>query len=202
MRSSVISWSILILNPLIQLYRVTAWKAFEFWKKEINAPLFNVIWHDGLLYFFAIFSMNLINVIIFLTVPNILRVVNLTWVFRLIGHQIRTNKHLTRPTLMLEVILSCRLLLNLRRVHASTTSQPRWQPKWSDNTKLGTNTSQSISNSNPGGAGDPILHSTELTIFNSSTVKQNPNRGARNDEKSFDIKVNSDWNDVWCSMMD
>ena len=97
---------------------------------------------------------------------------------------------------MLEVILSCRLLLNLRRVHASTTSQPRWQPKWSDNTKLGTNTSQSISNSNPGGAGDPILHSTELTMFNSSTVKQEPNGRVVKDEKFFDVKVNSEWNDV------
>jgi len=163
-------FSIRILNSLIQSYRLTAWKAFEFWKKEINTPLFNVIWHDGLLYFFTIFLMNLINVITFLTVPNILRVVNLTWVFRLIGRQVRTNKHLTRPTLMLQVILSCRLLLNLRKVHASTTSQPRCQPKWSERTKLVMNTSQIISNLNPGGPGDPTLRSTEPTMFNSSTM--------------------------------
>ena len=195
-------WSILILNSLIQLYRLTAWKAFEFWKKEINTPLFNVIWRDGLLYFFAIFSMNLINVVIFLTVPNILRVINLTWVFRVIGRQVRTNEHLTRPTLMLEVILSCRLLLNLRMVHASTTSQSRWYPKLSDNTKVVTNPSQSVSNLNPGGPGDPTLCSTELTVFNSSTAKQEVNRGVGKDEKKFDIKVNSGWSDVWCFIMD
>jgi hypothetical protein len=57
---------------------LTAWKAYEFWKKEINTPLFNIIWRDGLLYFFAIFSMNLINVIVFLTVPKALRAINLT----------------------------------------------------------------------------------------------------------------------------
>jgi len=73
-------------NPLVcpiskffdPLYRLTAWKAYEFWKNEINTPLFNIIWRDGLLYFFAIFSMNLINVIVFLTVPKALRPINLT----------------------------------------------------------------------------------------------------------------------------
>ena len=64
-----------ILDPL---YRLTAWKAYEFWKNEINTPLFKIIWRDGLLYFFVIFSMNLINVIIFLTVPKGLRAINLT----------------------------------------------------------------------------------------------------------------------------
>ena len=201
MRSSAIPWYLLILNSLIQLYRLTAWKAFEFWKKEINIPLFSVIWRDGLLYFFAIFSMNLINVIIFITVPNILRVVNLTWVFHLIGYQVRINKCLTRPTLILQVILSCRLLLNLREVHASTTSKPHWQPKWSDNTKVVTNPSQSVSNLNPGGPGDPI-RSTELTMFNSSAIKLEPPRRVLKDEKSFDGKVNSGWNNAWRSTMD
>jgi hypothetical protein len=57
---------------------------------------------------------------------------------------------------------------------------------------------QSISNLNPGGqlAGDPMLRSTELTMFNSSTVNQEPNRRVVKDEKSFDIKVNPGWNDV------
>jgi hypothetical protein len=69
---------VLLLSSLVQLFRLTAWKAYEYWKREVNTPLFNVIWRDGLLYFFAIFSMNLTNVIIFLTVPKTLRAINLT----------------------------------------------------------------------------------------------------------------------------
>jgi len=68
-----------LVHPISQFfYRLTAWKAYDFWRKEINTPLFNIIWRDGLLYFFVIFSMNLINVIIFLTVPKGLRAINLT----------------------------------------------------------------------------------------------------------------------------
>jgi len=60
------------------LYRLTAWKAYEFWKVEVNAPSrFNVIWRDGLVYFFAIFSMNLANIVIFIAAPETLRAVNL-----------------------------------------------------------------------------------------------------------------------------
>ncbi|KIM41297.1 hypothetical protein M413DRAFT_445329 [Hebeloma cylindrosporum] len=132
--------------------------------------------------------MNLINVIIFLTVPKGLRAINLT------------------PTLMLEVILSCRLLLNLRGAYAPATgSQPRWgfgQPKWSNSTKVPTNPSQNVSNT--WGPGDPIPRSTELTMFNPSTVKLDPpsvklepNRRVVKDENSFDLeKVNSGWTEV------
>jgi len=67
-----------LFHPIYELFdRLTAWKAYNFWKKEINTPLFKIIWRDGLLYFFAIFSMKLINVIIFVTVPKGLRSVNL-----------------------------------------------------------------------------------------------------------------------------
>ena len=58
--------------------RLTAWKAYGYWKVEVNTPLFDIIWRDGLLYFFVIFTMNAANVIIFLTVPQGLRAVNLT----------------------------------------------------------------------------------------------------------------------------
>ena len=58
--------------------RLTAWKAYGYWKKEVNTPLFDIIWRDGFLYFFVIFSMNAANVIIFSTVPEALRAFNLT----------------------------------------------------------------------------------------------------------------------------
>jgi len=89
-------------------FLLTAYKALEFWKHEFNTPLFTIIWRDGVLYFFAIFSMNLANVIIYLTVPVSLRTVNLT------------------PTVILEVILSCRFILNLRSPHESKSMTLQW----------------------------------------------------------------------------
>ena len=65
-------------NVTLNSCRLTAWKAYGFWKREVDTPLFNIIWRDGLLYFFAIFSMNVANVIIFLAAPKTLRPVNLT----------------------------------------------------------------------------------------------------------------------------
>jgi len=56
----------------------TALKTYDFWKKDVNTPLVSVIWRDGVLYFFAIFSMNFTNVMIFLTAPHSLRAINLT----------------------------------------------------------------------------------------------------------------------------
>jgi len=88
-------WTIPLVYDGI-VFVLTAWKAYGYWKKEVNTPLFDIIWRDGLLYFFAILFMNVINVIIFSTASPVLRVVNLA------------------PTIILEVILSCRLLLNLR----------------------------------------------------------------------------------------
>jgi hypothetical protein len=58
--------------------RLTAWKSYDFWRKEVNTPLISVIWRDGILYFFVIFSMNVINLSIFLTTPKALRAINLT----------------------------------------------------------------------------------------------------------------------------
>ena len=68
-------------QKLISTYsRLTAWKAYRYWKEEVDTSLFNIIWRHGLLYFFVIFSMNVVNVIIFLTAPQALRAVNLTLV--------------------------------------------------------------------------------------------------------------------------
>jgi hypothetical protein len=111
-------WIIPVLYDTI-VFLLTAWKAYGYWKKEVHTPLFDIIWRDGLLYFFAIFSMNVINVIIFMTLSPTLRTVNLT------------------ATLILEVILSCRLLLNLRS--AAQSSASKLTPaiiRWTDNSEI------------------------------------------------------------------
>jgi len=102
-------WSIPLLYDTVT-FLLTAWKAFDYWKKDVNTPLITVIWRDGVLYFFAIFSMNVVNVLIFLAAPQSLRAINLT------------------PTLMLSVILSCRLVLNLRTTHADSSGRARSDP--------------------------------------------------------------------------
>ncbi|KDR76962.1 hypothetical protein GALMADRAFT_421382 [Galerina marginata CBS 339.88] len=109
-------WAIPLIYDTMA-FLLTAWKAYDFWKREIDTPLFDIIWRDGVIYFFVIFTMNAANVIIFLTVPETLRAVNLT------------------PTLVLEIILSCRLVLNLREAHGRSNSQPSSQPKWSDHSR-------------------------------------------------------------------
>jgi len=123
-------WTIPLFYDTI-VFLLTAWKAYGYWIKEVNTPLFDIMWRDGLLYFFTIFSMNLTNVVIFLTVPPALRAVNLT------------------PTLILEVILSCRLLLNLRSAGQTSVS------------KLAPPIIPSFNNSKTFNIGDQV-HSTEL----------------------------------------
>lgn len=88
-------WSIPLFYDALT-FLLTAYKAYEYWRREVNTALFDIIWRDGVLYFFAIFSMNLVNIGILTSAPQGLRAVNLT------------------PTLVFEVVLSCRLLLNLR----------------------------------------------------------------------------------------
>ncbi|KAH9474391.1 hypothetical protein JR316_0012849 [Psilocybe cubensis] len=103
-------WTMPLLFDTIT-FVLTAWRAYDMWKKELNIGthgLFKIIWRDGLIYFFAIFSMNTINVIIFLTTAKPLRAVNLP------------------ATLILQVVLSCRLVLNLRESHTlSSTGSSR-----------------------------------------------------------------------------
>ena len=69
--------SLPIKTSFLILSRLTAWKAYGYWKTEVNTPMFDIIWRDGLLYFFAIFSMNVANVIIFSTLSPIVRLINL-----------------------------------------------------------------------------------------------------------------------------
>jgi len=82
--------------------RLTAWKTVDFWRKEIRTPLIRLIWRDGLIYFTAIFSMNLVNVIIFSQAPIAIRPINV------------------EPSVMLTVMMSCRIVLNLRDMSSHT----------------------------------------------------------------------------------
>jgi len=150
-------WSIPLFYDT-NTFLLTAWKAYGYWKEEVDTPLFSIIWRDGLLYFFVIFSMNAANVIIFSTVPEGLRAVNLT------------------PTLVLEVVLSCRLILNLRSAageSSASKTKPAILPWSSDNskTRMYTNPSSSII------VGDQS-RSTDLQIPSTlgKEVKLEPNR--------------------------
>ncbi|KIJ99718.1 hypothetical protein K443DRAFT_623217 [Laccaria amethystina LaAM-08-1] len=96
-------WSIPLFYDTLT-FLLTAYKAYEFWRREVNTALFDIIWRDGVLYFFAIFSMNLVNIGFLTSAPRGLRAVNLT------------------PTLVFEVVLSCRLLLNLRGAGGSQST--------------------------------------------------------------------------------
>ena len=91
--------------------------------------------------------MNAANVIIFLTVPHTLRAVNLTLrgfnsLKPIVIWRSSFYYFLNRPTLVLEVVLSCRLVLNLRSTAGKISA---FQPKpgvlpWSDNSKTRTYT--------------------------------------------------------------
>ncbi|KAF8885141.1 hypothetical protein BD779DRAFT_692723 [Infundibulicybe gibba] len=121
-------WAIPLLYDTIT-FLLTSWHAYRFWKQEVKTPLFDIIWRDGVLYFFAIFSMNVANLVIFLTVPKSLQAINLT------------------PTNILGVVLSCRLFLNLRGGHKSALSVPHWHPGGSGNSR--SRNAQSANTSEP-----------------------------------------------------
>ncbi|PPQ73624.1 hypothetical protein CVT25_006669 [Psilocybe cyanescens] len=99
----VVYWATPLLYDAMA-FLLTAWKAFDFWKKDMDSHLFEAIWRDGFLYFFAILAMNVANVVIFLNAPPILRAINIV------------------PTLVFQVIISCRLVLNLKRSGSQNTS--------------------------------------------------------------------------------
>ncbi|KAF8909731.1 hypothetical protein CPB84DRAFT_1765327 [Gymnopilus junonius] len=160
-------WSIpLVYDTLTFMF--TTWKAYEFWKAEVDTPLFSIIWRDGLLYFFAIFSMNLTNVIIFLSVPPALRAVNLS------------------ATLVLEVILSCRLILNLRGAPSLSVSNSQVsQPKGSaNNSKMPFNRSHVA-----------LADQEDVGPVETASVRLEPVRGgrAKDDSSCMEMKVRP-WN--------
>lgn len=77
-------------------FLMTAYKSFEYWRMEVTTPMLTILFRDGLIYFTAIFAMNLLNVVLFTTMPPALQAVNLP------------------ATAMLGIIMSCRLVLNVR----------------------------------------------------------------------------------------
>ncbi|PPQ83799.1 hypothetical protein CVT25_001018, partial [Psilocybe cyanescens] len=72
-------WILPLLFDTVTLL-LTAWRAYGLWKTQTKAGthgLSDIIWRDGLLFFFFIFSMNTVNVVVFLTTPRALHTVNL-----------------------------------------------------------------------------------------------------------------------------
>ncbi|RDB20004.1 hypothetical protein Hypma_012883 [Hypsizygus marmoreus] len=75
---------------------LTLYKTIEYWRQRIDSPILTLLFRDGLAYFAAIFTMNLVNVVLFVTQNTTLQAINLP------------------ATLMLNILMSCRLVLNLR----------------------------------------------------------------------------------------
>jgi len=77
-------------------FLLTLYKTVGYWRTRVDSPTLAVLFRDGLSYFTAIFTMNLVNVVLFVTQNTTLQAANLP------------------ATLMLNVLMSCRLVLNLR----------------------------------------------------------------------------------------
>ncbi|KAG6850647.1 hypothetical protein H0H93_010840, partial [Arthromyces matolae] len=89
-------WAIPLLFDSIT-FTLTLYKSIQHWRNEVKSATLSLLFRDGLVYFAAIFSMNLINVVLFVTQDETLQAINLP------------------ATLMLNIIMSCRLILNLRK---------------------------------------------------------------------------------------
>ncbi|GLB34155.1 hypothetical protein LshimejAT787_0110390 [Lyophyllum shimeji] len=108
-------WSI----PLVYdttTFLLTLYKTVGYWRTRVDSPTLAVLFRDGLVYFAAIFTMNLVNVVLFVTQNTTLQAANLP------------------ATLMLNILMSCRLVLNLRGSksvvssdgsHLSTGEEPK-----------------------------------------------------------------------------
>ncbi|KAG6866106.1 hypothetical protein C0991_008413 [Blastosporella zonata] len=99
-------------------FGLTLYKSIQHWRNEVKSTTLSLLFRDGLVYFAAIFSMNLINVVLFVTQDETLQAINLP------------------STLMLNIIMSCRLILNLRKPRnviasgnsaAAKKNLPMWQ---------------------------------------------------------------------------
>ncbi|KAF8076748.1 hypothetical protein FPV67DRAFT_430605 [Lyophyllum atratum] len=75
---------------------MTLYKSIEHWRNKVTSSTLALLFRDGLIYFAAIFTMNLLTVVLFVTQSETLQAINLP------------------ATLMLNIIMSCRLVLNLR----------------------------------------------------------------------------------------
>jgi len=88
-------WCMPLLFDFV-VFSLTLAKSFMFWRRDVHSRTIRAFFRDGVIYFFGIFTMNLLNVTIFLTQDSTLQAVNLP------------------ATLMLNIMLACRLVLNLR----------------------------------------------------------------------------------------
>lgn len=84
-------------------FLLTAYKSWSFWRLEVKTPMLTVLFRDGLVYFTAIFVMNLLNVVLFTTMPPTLQAINLP------------------ATAMLGIVMSSRLILNIRNPQPQAT---------------------------------------------------------------------------------
>lgn len=126
-------WAMPLLYDAVTFF-MTLYKSVEHWRNQVESSTLAILFRDGLVYFAAIFSMNLINVVLFVTQSPTLQAINLP------------------ATLMLNIIMSCRLVLNLRASRSAVimgSSAERKLPLWSDPTNPG-NDSYQLSTSTPG----------------------------------------------------
>lgn len=77
-------------------FLLTGYMSYALWCREVRTPILTVLFRDGLIYFTAIFMMNVLNVILFTTMPPTLQAINLP------------------ATAMLGIVMSSRLVLNIR----------------------------------------------------------------------------------------
>lgn len=90
-------------------FLLTAYKSFTYWRMEVSTPMLTILFRDGLIYFSAIFGMNLLNVILFTTMPPTLQAINLP------------------ATAMLGIVMSCRLVLNVRGPMKNMNTGPSYR---------------------------------------------------------------------------
>ncbi|TFK35973.1 hypothetical protein BDQ12DRAFT_737250 [Crucibulum laeve] len=95
-------WSMPLVYDAVT-FVLTLWKSFEHWRNQVSSSTLSLLFRDGLIYFTAIFTMNVINVVLFVTQRPSLQAINLP------------------STLMLNIIMSCRLVLNLRAPRSAVT---------------------------------------------------------------------------------
>lgn len=84
-------------------FLLTLGKSVSLWRKDIQSRTLSAFFQDGLIYFIVIFAMNIINVALFVTQDATLQAVNLP------------------ATLMVNVLMTCRLILKVRAPQMSYT---------------------------------------------------------------------------------
>ncbi|PCH42153.1 hypothetical protein WOLCODRAFT_163561 [Wolfiporia cocos MD-104 SS10] len=96
-------WSMPLVFDSLAFF-LTLYKSVTYWRMDISTPMLTLLFRDGLIYFAMIFTMNLLNVILFTTMPPALQAINLP------------------ATLMLNIVMACRLVLNVRGSRPTITA--------------------------------------------------------------------------------